>query len=322
MMRTLVAILVILVSLAAVVLLGLRLAAMIREVGVLPVKVPEEGRIVETAFGPIYVEEFGPENGAPLLLVHGSVGWSRMWRPTSEALAVEGYRAIAFDMPPMGWSFRDPAGDYSRQTQAMRLLALVEALEIRPVLIAHSFGAGPAAEAAMIRPEAFTGLIVVSGAIALGRDGTGQTPPWPLGYPFLRELAISATVTNPAMMGPMLRRFLHRKEAATPEVVEMLTQPNRRAGTTAALADWLPSLLVPPSGARATWPEAWQDFGLPLAFIWGDRDTATPLKDGQTLADLTGAPLSILAEVGHIPQIEAPVEFQAALIAALADLTP
>jgi pimeloyl-ACP methyl ester carboxylesterase len=321
-MRTLVALLVILVSLAAVLLLGVRLAAMIREVGVLPVRIPEEGRIVETALGPIYVEELGPEGGTPLLLVHGSVGWSRMWRPTSEALSAEGYRAIAFDMPPMGWSFRDPAGDYSRQMQARRLLALVEALEIKPVLVAHSFGAGPAAEAAMMQPDAFTGLVVVSGAISLGRDGTDQTPPWPLGHPFMRELAISATVTNPPAMGPMLRRFLYRKEAATPEIIDMLNRPNRRAGTTAALADWLPSLLVPPAGALSTQPESWEAFPIPLVFLWGDRDTATPLDQGQRLADLSGAPLSILAEVGHIPQIEAPVEFQAALIAALADMTP
>ena len=321
-MRTLVAILVILVSLSVVLLVGLRVAAMIREVGVLPVRVPEEGRMVETALGPIYVEELGPEGGAPVLLVHGSVGWSRMWRPTSEALAASGYRAIAFDMPPMGWSFRDPAGDYSRQTQGRRLLALVEALGIKPILIAHSFGAGPAAEAAMMQPEAFAGLVVVSGAIGLGRDGGRQTPPWPLGYPFLRELAISATVTNPPALGPMLRQFLYRKEAATPEVLDMLNRPNRRAGTTAALAAWLPSLLVPPAGAASARPEAWQSLGLPLALVWGDRDTATPLEYGQGLAALTGAPLSILADVGHIPQIEAPAEFQAALIAVLADITP
>jgi pimeloyl-ACP methyl ester carboxylesterase len=221
----------------------------------------------------------------------------------------------------MGWSFRDAAGDYSRQTQAMRLLALVEALRVRPILVAHSFGAGPAAEAAMTQPDAFAGLVVVSGAVSLGRDGTGVEPPWPLGDPFMRELAISATVTNPPAMGPMLRNFLHRKDAVTPEVIDMLNRPNRRPGTTAALAAWLPSLLVPPAGALSTEPESWQASGLPLAFLWGDRDTATPLEDGQTLADLAGAPLSILTEVGHIPQIEAPAEFQAALIAALADMT-
>lgn len=321
-MRTLVALLVILVSLAAVLLGGMRLAAMIREVGVLPMRIPEEGRIVETALGPIYIEELGPEGGTPILLVHGSIGWSRLWRPTSETLAGEGYRAIAFDMPPMGWSFRDPEGDYSRQTQARRLLALVEALGIRPVVVAHSFGAGPAAEAAMLQPEAFAGLVVVSGMIELGRDGSGRTPPWPLGHPFMRELAISATMSNPSATGPMLRRLLARKEAATPDLIEMLNRPGRRSGTTAALADWLPSLLVPPTGALSTQARNWQALPVPLAFLWGDRASASPLSDGEALAELTGAPLFILTDSGHIPQIETPADFQAALIAALAEMTP
>lgn len=321
-MRYVIGLTVILLSLALVLLLGLRLAASIREIGVLPTRIPDEGRIVETTLGPIYVEELGPEGGAPLLLVHGSVGWSRMWRPTAEALAAEGYRAIAFDMPPMGWSFRDPKGDYSRQTQAARLLALVEAMEITPVVIAHSFGAGAAAEAAMTTPEAFAGLVVVSGAVGLGRDGTGQSPPWPLDYPFLRELAVSASVTNPPAMGPLLRRFLYRKEAATDEVIAMLNAPGSRSGTTAAIADWLPSLLVPPAGALSSRAEAWQALDLPLAFLWGDRDTATPLGQGQRLAELTGAPLTVLRDVGHIPQIEVPDLFTAALIAALSDLIP
>jgi pimeloyl-ACP methyl ester carboxylesterase len=321
-MRMLVAFLVILVSLATVLLLGLRLAAMIREVGVLPLRPPEEGRMVETTLGPIYVEEFGPAAGRPLLLVHGAMGWSRLWRPTSEALAAQGYRAIAFDMPPMGWSFRDEGGDYSRQAQAKRLLALVEALGVRPVLIAHSFGAGSAAEAAMLEPDAFAGLVVVSGMIDLGRDGSGRAPSWPLGHPFMRELAVAATLTNPSATGPMLRRLLHRKEAVTPDLLQMLKRPLSRKGTTAALADWMPGLMVPPTGALSTRRENWQDLPLPLAFLWGDRDPATPLRDGQDLAALTGAPLSILADTGHIPQIEAPVEFQAALIAALSKMTP
>jgi pimeloyl-ACP methyl ester carboxylesterase len=321
-MRYVIGLVIILVCLAGVMLLGLRLAALIREAEVLPARIPEEGQIVETALGPIYFEAVGPEDGVPLLLVHGSVGWSRLWRPTAEALAAEGYRAIAFDMPPMGWSFRDPKGDYSRQTQAARLLALVDALNLRPVVIAHSFGAGPAAEAVMMTPEAFAGLVVVSGAVGLDSHLSGKSLPWPLGSPFLRELGVAASVTNPSAMGPLLRLFLHRKEAATEEVIAILNLPGSRAGTTAALADWLPSLLVPPTDALSTRPENWQALDLPLAFLWGDRDTATPLAQGQRLADLTGAPLVILEEVGHIPQIEAPAEFKAALLAALSSLLP
>jgi pimeloyl-ACP methyl ester carboxylesterase len=320
-MRYVVGLLTIVIFAVVIGLLGLRLAASLREIAILPGQVPAEGRIVTTGLGDIYVEELGPADGPAILLVHGSVGWSRMWRPTQVALAAAGYRAIAFDMPPMGWSFRDAGGDYSRQTQGQRLLALVTALDVRPVLVAHSFGAGAGAEAAMADPAAFAGLIVVSGAIGLG-GVEGGSPPWPLGNPFMRELAVSASVTNPSAMGPLLRRFLYRKEAATPEVIEMLLQPTRRPGTTAAIADWLPSLLVPPEGAMSTKPENWQTLTLPLAFIWGDRDTTTPLAQGQALADLTGAPLFILDEVGHIPQIEDPARFEATLLAALAELIP
>lgn len=319
MMRYVVGLLTISVFVVVIGLLGLRLAAMLREIAILPDRIPEAGRIVETGLGPIYVEESGPEGGPVVLLVHGSVGWSRLWGPTQAALAAEGYRAIAFDMPPMGWSFRDPKADYSRQTQAHRLLALVAALELKPVVVAHSLGAGAAAEAAMLDPAAFAGLVVVSGMIGLdGREGGNL--PWPLGNPFMRELAVSASVTNPYAMAPLLRLFLHRKDAATPEVVAMLLEPSRRPGTTAAIADWLPSFLVPPVGALSTRPPAWQALTLPVAFLWGDRDTTTPLAQGERLASLTGAPLSILEDVGHIPQIEAPEAFHTALIAILAAL--
>lgn len=306
-----------LLGLVIALLIGLRLAAAFREDGDTP---PAEGRIVETALGPIYVEELGPQDGTAILLIHGSVGWSRMWQPTSQALADAGYRAIAFDMPPMGWSFRDPQGDYSRTTQASRVLALIDALKIRPILVAHSFGAGAGAEAVMQRPDAFAGLVVVSGAIGLHSHTKPATLPLPLRTHITRELAVSATVTNPPAMGPMLRKFLYRKDAATDDIVTMLNQPGRRAGTTAAIADWLPTLLVPPTDAQSTRPEAWQALTLPVAFLWGDRDTTTPLTQGERLSELTGGPLSILTEVGHIPQVEAPAEFQSALIATLSDL--
>ena len=209
----------------------------------------------------------------------------------------------------IGLSFRDPGVDYSRQTPARRLLALVEALGVRPIMIAHSFGAGPAAEAAMLQPEAFAGLAVGSGMIELGRDGSGRTRSWPLGHPFLRELAISATLANPSATGPRLRGLLHRKEAATPEMLDVLNQPGRRAGTTAALADSLPSLLVQSAAGLSTWVGTRQALPLPLALLWGDHDGASPPQDWQNLAALTGAPLSILTDTGHNPQIEVSADF-------------
>lgn len=278
---------------------------------------PAEGRLVDTALGRIYVEETGPADGPVVLLVHGSIGWSRLWAETQGALAAAGWRSIAFDLPPMGFSDRTPGDDYSRQHQADRIRALAAALGVRPVLVAHSVGAGPAAEAAMADPAAFAGLVVICGAIGLGEDGTGQSMPLPLRPRVLRETMVAATATNPFAMGFMLRMFVHRKEAATPGVIAVLRRPMALRGTTAALADWLPSLMVPPAGALSTTEAGWRDLAVPLALIWGAEDTATPPAQGEAIARITGAPMTVLSAVGHIPQIEDPAAFDAALAAAL-----
>jgi pimeloyl-ACP methyl ester carboxylesterase len=84
---------------------------------------PTQGRLVPTSMGAVYVEEAGPADGPAVLLLHGSIGWSGLWRPTLAALAEDGYHAYAFDMAPMGFSERDPSRGYARQTQADRIIA-------------------------------------------------------------------------------------------------------------------------------------------------------------------------------------------------------
>ncbi|MBS8226822.1 alpha/beta fold hydrolase, partial [Vannielia litorea] len=228
----------VLVAIALVALLALRGFAALREAQTEP---PARGDLVQTAMGAIYVIEQGPADGPPVLLIHGSVGWSGFWEETLAALADAGYRAIAFDMPPMGWSERDATVDYTRAKQGQRVLALSEALGVRPVLVAHSFGAGAGAEAMMADQSAFTGFIVVDGAIGL--DAAPGPPPLPLRSGALRQLAVSATITNPWAMKPLLKAFLHKKDRAAP-YVPTLNAPMKRAGTTAAMADWLPTLVT------------------------------------------------------------------------------
>ncbi len=299
--------------LAVVALLALRGMAALRETRTEP---PGPGALVQTAMGSVYVIDTGPRDGPPVLLIHGSVGWSAFWQETLDALAAEGYRAIAFDMPPMGWSERDAAGDYGRARQGQRVLALTEALGVTPVLVAHSFGAGAGAEAVMADPSAFAGFLVVDGAIGL--DTEDKPAPLPLRSGTLRQLAVSATITNPWAMQPLLKAFLHRKDRAAP-YVDTLNAPMERAGTTAAMADWLPTLLTRPEGAPSVTEAGWRGLALPTGFLWGVEDTATPLAQGERLAALVeGARLWPLEGLGHIPQIEDPAAFQAALIEALA----
>ncbi|MEL6647801.1 MAG: alpha/beta hydrolase [Pseudomonadota bacterium] len=293
-------------------------AALLRETKARAEILPSEGRLVETAEGAMFVLETGPEDGPPLLFAHGTAAWSGLWQPVLDATGADGWRAIAFDMPPFGFSDHASDRTYSRPRQAERILALVDALEIKPIFVAHSVGAGPAVEAVMQNQEAFAGLVVVDGALALGRHADGETLPLPLRPEPIRKAATALTMTNPWLTRQFLSGFVHKKDAVTDARVALLQRPLTRQGTTAAYADWVPNLLAAPIDARSTRAEAYQALALPVVYIWGEEDTITPLSQAEELSTLTpGAELITLPGVGHIPQIEDTPAFLLALTRAL-----
>ncbi|MEO0774225.1 MAG: alpha/beta fold hydrolase, partial [Pseudomonadota bacterium] len=170
----------------------------------------------------------------------------------------------------------------------------------------------------MENQEAFAGLIVVGGALALGRHEEDATLPLPLRVEPLRKSATALTMTNPWLTRTFLSGFVHKKDAVTDDRVALLQRPLTRDGTSAAYADWLPNLLVPPQDARSTRAEEYQALDLPVVYIWGEEDTVTPLAQAEELVALTpGARLITLPGVGHIPQIEDTPAFLLALDRAL-----
>lgn len=313
--------LLLLIMLALAASLGFRAAAALREAQTRDALMPAEGRLVATSEGQIFVLEKGPPEAPLLLFAHGTAAWSGLWQPVLEEMGQQGWRAVAFDMPPFGYSDHAADGDYSREAQARRLLALVESLGTRPILVAHSVGAGPGVEAVMRAPGAFAGLVVVDGAIGLGSHESGKRLPLPLRNRMLREIATAMTLTNPWMTKTFLRGLIHRTEAATDARVELLTRPFSREGTTRSYAAWLPSLLKSPRAALSTRAKSYAALTLPVAYIWGEEDTVTPLSQGEELARITPGALFVkLSGIGHIPQIEDPAAFTLALTRTLGSI--
>lgn len=310
--------------LLGVTLAGLRLAAHLRETQDVTA-LPAEMRMLRHSDGDIAMMELGPLSTAaapaPVLLIHGSVGYSLTWWDTAYALVQNGYAPVAIDLPPMGYSQREPDGDYGRAATAQRILRVVDQLAIRPHLVTHSFGAGAAVEAAMRSPDSFASLTIVAGALPLDPPADAALP-MVLRPLWLREIFVSATITNPLVSRPMLQHFLHRDETATDEVLEILRRPARQVGATPALARWLPNGLLPPVGLASTQSDAFSALVLPVAIIWGAEDTTTPLAEGESLhALIPDSTLTVIPDVGHIPMIEDEAAFEAALIAALAELS-
>ena len=282
---------------------------------------PAQGDFIKTPLGAFYTMSAGPADGQALLLAHGTAAWSGFWAPQVASLGQLGYRATAFDLPPFGFSDRAVDGDYSRHRQADRILALVDAMKTRPVMIAHSFGASAAVEAVMKEPEAFAGLVIVSGALAMSVAPDQRNMPLVLQPRLTREAALSLTATNPLATGTLLRGLLYNKEAATYDIFETLQRPQRRSGTTAAYADWLPALLAPDASARSRQAAAYNSLTLPVRIIWGDRDTVTPPDQAEALAAAIGQmPVMYLKDVGHIPHLEAPDIFMKTLKRALSEI--
>ena len=79
---------------------------------------------------------------------------------------------------------------------------------------------------------------------------------------------------------------------------------------------------MPPANALSTRPKNFRALALPVEVIWGANDTATPLAQGERIVALVpGARMTVLPDIGHIPHIENPAAFDAALLAALGRIT-
>ena len=291
--------------LAALALTGLRLAASWRESA--GASAPADGRMVSTANGDIFVQMRGPDHGRAVVFVPGTAAWSGFWLSVADEIGRSGYRAIAVDLPPFGFSARSASGAYSRADQAERLAALVQALGLeRPIIVGHSFGAGAVVELAMAHPESVGGMVLVDAALGLpaeGPDAPADSPilRWALDRPAIAQSLVAATLVNEWAERPLLASLLYRKDAATERQVGILSLPYSRKGTTKSYARWLPSLLLPETRAISAAPANYARIATPTSLIWGARDEVTPIAQGERLLKLIpGATLDAIGDVGHI----------------------
>ena len=98
--------LLVLLVLVVAALASFRLAASFRETAAREALAPSTGRLVQTTSGGVFIQEKGPADGIPVVLFHGTAAWSELWFRTTDALAAAGFRVIALDLPPFGFSDR------------------------------------------------------------------------------------------------------------------------------------------------------------------------------------------------------------------------
>lgn len=207
------AVLAILVLAIVLVALGFRGAAAWRERLDAASIAPPTGRYVATRAGRVFLQEAGPRDAIPVVLFHGTAAWSELWRQTMTALAGAGFRAIALDIPPFGFS--DRYGGYTRAEQAARVADVLDGLAIpAAIIVGHSFGAGAATETVLRFPSRARGLVLVDAALGLTSlpSGAGE-PPLFLRSQLSREIVVSLTVTNPLVTRILLAQLIEKEGA-------------------------------------------------------------------------------------------------------------
>src|SRR4051794_8077973 len=267
-------------------------------------------RAVEVHGRPINFIEAG--SGPVLLLIHGMAGTCVNWESVIEPLAIH-HTVIAPDFPGHGAS-APGGGDYSLGSLASGLRDLLLALgHERATLVGHSLGGGVALQFTYQFPEMVERLALVSSG-GLGPDVS----------PILRaaalpgaELFISATAGVGSRVGSALGRGLGmlgvRPNADLAEVARgyaSLSDPERRKAFLATLR-----AVVGTDGQRvAALDRLYLAEALPLLIVWGDRDPIIPVAHAEDAhRELPNSRLEIFEGVGHVPQLESPGAFIAAL---------
>jgi pimeloyl-ACP methyl ester carboxylesterase len=299
-----------------------RIATFTRERQTAEEAAPASGSFVSAGDIRIYIEEDGPKSGLPIVFIHGFGAWSETWKKTTSVLAAHGFHTIALDMPPFGFSEKVTDGTFSRQAQAQRIIKVLDTLQLKQVvLVGHSIGGRPTLEVALLVPDRIKSLVLVDVALGFGTDGDiAQNNPTLLSRAFfsvhaLRNAALSATATNPLMTKKLLSTFVANPEVLTPALLSVYQKPFAVKDSTNRLGDWLKVLSVDSDTSSSGKLSNISKLSMPSLLIWGDRDTITPLWQGEKLKNIiASSTLSILTGLGHIPQIEDPDQFNSSLL--------
>ena len=253
------------------------------------------------------------ERPAPVVLLPGLMGSRRYWRTTIERLRDE-RRVAALDLP--GFGIAAPAGPgFDVRAAGDALIATWQLLGFsRPVLVGHSFGGSLALDIAARRPSEVAGLVLIA---TTGLSPASAWPAWrrrrlvPVAEAGLRRLRWweSAAARSPALRRAIFGRLAVDPAALRSRDVRDMLRGAAEARATRAAIEALGGLDQREQLAR---------LALPVALIWGDADPVAPYADALTARALApDAHLETLPGAGHVPMLEAPEAFAAALLRAL-----
>jgi len=239
--------------------------------------------------------------GLPLLFVHGYPLNRRMWDPQLQGLA-EVARVLAPDLRGHGESQAVP-GPYSVDLFADDLAAFLDALGIHQKIVLCGLSMGGYIVFAFYRKYAAR----LAGLILTATRAAADTPQSRLARDQSAQLARQQGVD--AILEAMLPKLLAPVTSQTrPELVEQVRQIMAATSLEAILGDLVALKERPDSTPTLA------EIEIPTLLLPGAQDQIIPLQEAQAMhAAIRGSVLEVIPDAGHLPNLENPAAFNAAI---------
>ncbi|MFB6135665.1 MAG: alpha/beta fold hydrolase [Halobacteriaceae archaeon] len=275
--------------------------------------VPDAGvewrhRYVEANGLTLHVVAAGPEDGDPVLLLHGFPDFWYGWREQFGALADAGFRVWAPDQRGYNLSDRPaPVGAYGLRPLAADAAALAEAMGGEAAVVGHDFGGGVAWWLAATRPELLTRVVAVNSPHPAALVARVARDPrqflrhwyaWLFQFPRLaerlfraREFAFGvAALSRTSRPGTFSEADLARYREAW-----------GRSGAVRGMLNWY-------RAARTDRPESLdRRVSVPASVLWGRDDPVLPAALAEeSRAYCDRAHVEYVADARHWPHLERP----------------
>jgi pimeloyl-ACP methyl ester carboxylesterase len=227
----------------------------------------------------------GPENGKPLVLVHGLGGRAGEWHNLMPYLEYAGFRIYAPDLPGFGRSEQPADFSYSVTDQANIVIGFLDAMGLHQVdLGGVSMGGWIVQLVAARHPERVNRLMLFDSV------GLHVTPSWDTRL-FTPTTAAQMDELDDLLMPnpPRLPDFVVR---------DMLRSSNRNAWVIRRALDTMWS-------GRDVTDALLPQLKMPVLLVWGDLDRIAPLEQGEKMHQLIPqSRLEVVKGCGHLAHVQ------------------
>ena len=242
-----------------------------------------------------------PSSLPAVVFIHGIGGSARVWAPQMESFAAAGFTPVALDLP--GYGGRPAVAAMDFEGLAADVEAAIDQRDFRkPILVGHSMGGMIAQTALRRRPDGYAAAVLACTSPAFGSaDGAFQAK-------------FVADRLGPLDAGKTMADL-------APKMVDRMVGPAAESAGCAHAVEVMSAVPADTYRAAVRCLVGFDErahlakIGVPVLCLAGEKDPNAPAAGVERMTGkIPGARYLCLPGVGHLPNLEAPAAFDAAIV--------